>query len=177
MDIQICQSCGARLDAEAKVCPECGAKTEAALKAEEAEAEHEALLASAPPQLAKRIRELEAKYAEGPTVAVCVQLSGLYKDLKAMLRAIAFMQEAVELDPDNKFLKQKLRILVDGPDSVAAEEFQAVTRQSAESQKLVRVAGIVAGVIVALVAAYFAYRFINPSAWRVAGFSSEKMDA
>ncbi|MCB9476273.1 MAG: PD40 domain-containing protein [Deltaproteobacteria bacterium] len=177
MDIQICQSCGAKLDTDALTCPECGAKTETAIKAEEAEAEHEALLSMAPPQTAKRIRELEEKYAEGPSVAVCVQLSGLYKDLKAMPRAIAYMQDAVALDPENKFLKQKLRILIDGPDAAAAEEYQTVTRQSAESRKLVRAVGIAAGVVLALVAAYFAYRVLFPSAWRVAAFSGEKMDA
>ncbi len=173
---QLCQSCGASIGTADEICSACGAKTAVAVRREEAERELAARLASAPEHLAVKIRTLLARHEDNPqSVATCIQLSGAFGEAAMKDLAIRWMERAIELDPANKFLEQKLRTLVGGAELAgdAREAAREVERASASTKKIVHLVGIAVAAACAIAIGVFAYRAAFPSIYRVAGFDKE----
>lgn len=170
----LCQSCGAVLSAGDLACAACGARAAASIKAEEAERDFEARLSELPPEAAQKIRDLTARHEERPdSTATCIQLSAAYNDAGMRDMAIRYMEMAARLDPDNKFLAQKLRLLVAGPGGAAeSPELDAAIRTTRAASRLVW-RGLAAALVLAAV--LVGLRLAFPPVRRVAHF--EKHDA
>lgn len=171
-NVQVCQSCGASIGGADEICPACGAKTAVAVRREEAERELSARLATVPEHLAVRIRTLMARHEDNPqSVATCIQLSGAFNDAGMKDLAIRWMESAIALDPTNKFLDQKLRLLVGGAD--LSGDAREVERAAASTKSTARLVGIALAAVVVVAIGVFAYRAIFPSIRKVAGFDKE----
>jgi Tol biopolymer transport system component len=167
-DVELYQSCGKENHSGDEKCAFCGALMPGVLKQREEARQVEAVLDSLPESVAGKIRKLEEEHERRPdAVAVCIQLSNLYKDAKLIELAVDYMEKASVLDPDNKFLQQKLRLLVDGeaPDISKVLE---IDRSQAATRRGSRFIFLAIGVVVLIALAVIALRFLFPSSVRFA---------
>jgi len=169
----ICQSCGKVIDQSDKECPFCSAKTASAIKEEEKERDLNSILALLPQELADKIRGLEKRHEQDPNaIAVCIQLSSLYKDAKLKDRAVHYLEKAVALDPNNPYLKQKLRFLVDGT-TTSIQSAQIYDQQLKATAKITKLILISIGVVVMIVGMIIIYKLVKPSVFIIAKFENE----
>jgi Tol biopolymer transport system component len=135
--------------------------------------EKEKIIASLPPAAAAKARQLEAEHAARPdAVAVCIQLANLYKEHDLKEYAVAHLTKAVKLDPQNKFLEQKLRLLIGGERPEPGRIAQ-IEKEQAESKRLVRIVFAVIGVVILAVGAYVAKRLLFPDIFCLARAPAE----
>lgn len=164
----LCQVCGAPNPPEARICGRCHANLEIAFHEREAMRLKEVALDALPPEVRAQAEELEDKIAGGETrPAPFVQLSALYQTYKIKDRAVAILEQAVEANPGNPYLQQKLDLLIHPqlPDLERRAQIEA-------SDERVRRGMWIAYVVFALAAVAALYlvvtRLLFPSNYRVA---------
>lgn len=176
-DTVLCQSCGAENHSGDEKCAACGAFLPGVLmEMQEAQAK-EKLLDSLPKAAAKKIRHLEAELESNPaSVALCIQLSNLYKDNKLKDLAVDYMERAAALDPQNKFLQQKVHLLIEGekPDTQRIVQLQ---RKEAATQRSYRVVVAVVAALALAAVLLLVKHFVFPSTFRMAQGDGPKREA
>lgn len=152
----LCQSCSAINSSEASVCAECGAALPGVLMEREERQAKAKLIESLPEAVRQKVLELEAQYEKRPdAVAVCLQLSNLYKDLKLKDFAVEYLEKAIALDPENKFLQQKLQLLIVNRPPDKARVIR-IEKQQSQTARYTRYIGIGAAAIATLLVALLA---------------------
>jgi len=170
----LCQSCGKENNDKDEFCHSCGAPLPGKLKEKQERAKKEEILAGLNPGVAKKIKNLEEDHENRPdAMALIIQLSNLYKDVKLKDYAVEYMEKAVKLEPENKFLLQKLRLLVDGG-KVDASRLEKIEKSRKEVKKLSKIVYMVFGVILLIAVSFIALKIFFPSTYRVAKGDSKQ---
>lgn len=165
----LCQSCGAENDVNDEKCIKCGALLPGRLMEKQRKREKEELQNSLLPEIARKIRDLEAEHEKRPeAVAICIQLSNAYKEAGLKDFAVEWMEKASKLDPDNKFLKQKVRMLIDG-EKADYNRIVRIEKSEAKTKKYTRYALIGLTCALLIVAACLVKTLLFPSTFCLAG--------
>ena len=156
------------------LCHACGAKAPVELKREEKQKDFAARLAVLPETVAMHLRDLEAQRRNNPqSVALRVQLSAAYQEIGFQDKAAENLEKAIELDPHNSYLKQKLKILIGGP--TASASAAGIELEMWKTRRYTRLVGYAALALALLAAGWVAYRVLRPAMYPLAQY--EKADA
>lgn len=166
----LCQVCGRPNPPDAEFCGECNAPMEIRLKRQEELEQTEAAKRKLPPEIQKKVQDLEERIADGnEKPALYLQLSNLYKDYKIKDRAVQMLQKAIDLDPENNFLKQKMDLLTGDTRPIEAR-IEAIEAEELVVKKWVYAIYAALG-LVAIVAAFLIFqKLLVPSNYRLSNF-------
>lgn len=165
---ELCQSCGKPISPEVENCPECGAPVGSKIMEKQLRVAMENLINSLPDVAREKVIALQKQIEKKPeSVAAFIQLSNLFKDLGFKDLAIDYMEKAAALDPENKFLQQKVRLLIDGG-SPDVQKLAALEKSDRETRNWAKGAIIGAGVLLLFIFAIFAFRWVFPTTWVLA---------
>ena len=164
----VCQVCGHFNEPDTQFCAKCTAPLQIRLQTIEEEEQREAALRRLPPEIEAKARELETLAEKDPTkTAPLIQLSNLYYQYKIKDRAVDYLERAIAIDPDNKYLRQKLDLIV-GRHRASEDRIAELVESQRQANRWARVVGI-AVVLLLLAGAGFAVKMaLFPSSYRVA---------
>ncbi|HPM76392.1 MAG TPA: hypothetical protein PK961_04810 [bacterium] len=170
----LCQSCGAPNSPSAAECAQCGAEMAGVRQERDKKQAKAQMIEALPEAVRQQIKDLEAEHERRPdAVGVCLQLANLYKDLQQKEFAVEYLEKAIALDPENKFLRQKLQLLVDGRPPDKARTLQ-IEKSQAQTKRYTRTLGIGAAVLAAVLAAMLIKALLIPEVFCLAPVEGDR---
>ncbi|HPQ71021.1 MAG TPA: hypothetical protein PKW95_17990 [bacterium] len=170
----LCQSCGAPNSPSATECAQCGAVMAGVRQERDKKRAKAQMIEAQPEAVRQQLQDLEAEHERRPdAVGVCLQLANLYKDLQQKEFAVEYLEKAIALDPANKFLKQKLQLLVDGRPPDKARTMQ-IEKSQAQTKRYTRYVGIGAAVLAVVLAAMLLKSLFMPGVFCLAPVEGDR---